>query len=255
MNVDEDAPQLPADTLLLLHEFNKERDEQMKRFDDLKNESEDRFRNGNEKLSMDLFGEDWNASQFWYTDATAGTLAKHLLTNAGPDNAIAVISAPSVYIQLRNMLVEIEEKSRPRLCLLEFDQRFEVLGSDFVHYDYQHPLRVPAELKSKFDRIICDPPFLSEDCQTKTALTVRYLAKSWGTLSDGNVHEGVRMLSCTGERMQPLITKLYSSIGVRATTFQPEHSKGLSNEFSSYANFECDDWQWETQHHTTALRP
>ena len=26
---------------------------------------------------------------------------------------------------------------------------------------------VLGELKGKFDRIICDPPFLSQDCQTK----------------------------------------------------------------------------------------
>lgn len=28
-------------------------------------------------------------------------------------------------------------------------------------------MKLPAELKGAFDRIICDPPFLSEDCQTK----------------------------------------------------------------------------------------
>ena len=28
-------------------------------------------------------------------------------------------------------------------------------------------MKLPVELKGAFDRIICDPPFLSEDCQTK----------------------------------------------------------------------------------------
>ena len=58
---DDDLPQLPADTLKLLQEFQKEKDDQTKRFEDLKNESENAFQNGdrNGKLSMDLFGEDW----------------------------------------------------------------------------------------------------------------------------------------------------------------------------------------------------
>jgi EEF1A lysine methyltransferase 1 len=241
MDVDDDVPQLPADTLQLLQQFNQERDEQAKRFDELKNQAESRFEKG--KLSMDLFGEDWNASQFWYTDETARTLAKQLLDNADADSAVAVVSAPSVYIQLRNILAEAETMPRPRLCLLEFDKRFEVLGPDFVYYDYQEPLNLPADLKGEFDRVICDPPFLSEDCQTKTALTVRYLAKSWAAPANGRKNnDDLRLISCTGERMEQLIAKLYGSIGVRTTTFEPKHSKGLSNEFRCYANFICADW-------------
>lgn len=120
-------------------------------------------------------------------------------------------------------------------------------------------MKLPAELKGAFDRIICDPPFLSEDCQTKgmslatnpnwrgcnsrlticvAALTVRFLAKSWTGA------EALRLLVCTGERMESLITKLYSKVGTRTTSFEVVHAKGLSNEFRCYANFESEDWKW-----------
>ena len=58
---DDELPQLPADTLKLLQEFSEEKQRQTKRFEDLKNESENAFQKGdaNGKLSMDLFGEDW----------------------------------------------------------------------------------------------------------------------------------------------------------------------------------------------------
>lgn len=59
-----------------------------------------------------------------------------------------------------------EYSIRPKINLLEFDERFGVF-KEFVHYDFEHPTRLPSELKGTFDRIICDPPFLSEDCQTK----------------------------------------------------------------------------------------
>ncbi len=56
-------------------------------------------------LTMDAFAEDWNESQFWYEDETARTLAEELLKGAGPEVTIGVVSAPSVFIQLKNILV------------------------------------------------------------------------------------------------------------------------------------------------------
>ena len=57
--------------------------------------------------------------------------------------------------------------------LFEFDPRFEVFGDDFVLYDFQQPLRgLPPQLKGAFDRVLIDPPFLSEDCQTKSIPSV-----------------------------------------------------------------------------------
>lgn len=47
--------------------------------------------------------------------------------------------------------------------------------------------------------------------------------------------------------MQPLINKIYKPTGIATTTFEPVHSKGLSNEFFCYANFECDAWKWRGQ--------
>jgi hypothetical protein len=72
---------------------------------------------------------------------------------------------------------------KPKLYLLEFDRRFEVFP-EFVFYDFNSPLNLPrkcglwgvidgrvlmrtADMKGSVDHIICDPPFLSEDCQTK----------------------------------------------------------------------------------------
>lgn len=241
MEPDDDVPQLPADTLKLLQDFQLEKDARAKQFEDLKAQAENEFDKTDGKLSMDLFGEDWNASQFWYTERTARTLAQQLLDGADCDSNIAVISAPSVYIALRNILQEQDIIVKPRIWLLEYDKRFEVVGGDFVPYDFHLPLRLPLDLKGKCDRIICDPPFLSDDCQAKTALTVRFLARHW--LPPTNA-EGLRLISCTGERMEFIIDKLYGKIGMKMTTFEPEHSNGLSNEFRCYATFQSTAWNW-----------
>jgi len=221
---------------------------------------------------MKAFTEDWNASQFWYTDATATTLANALLHNCTSETRIAVISAPSVFLQLKNLLnsnktlpgskaLKLEEPAQ--IILLEFDTRFSVF-SEFHFYDFKYPTKLPAELKGQFERIIIDPPFLSEDCQTKTAMTVRWLAKSWespipqtsASAAPARLHhgprpanpddsaggEGLKLIACTGERMESLMHKLYSKPGLKTTDFEIVHAKGLSNEFRCYANFSYDGW-------------
>lgn len=224
--------QLSAGALDALKQFYGERDTRQKQFEDLKARAEDDF--DTKQLSMEAFTEDWNVSQFWYKDETATLLARQLLDGATDESTIAVVSAPSAFIQLKNLLATDYKSIKPEVVLLEFDERFAVF-KEFVFYDFAHPTRLPERLKNHFDRIICDPPFLSEDCQTKAALTVRWLAKSWSS--------SMRLVLCTGERMEPLIHKLYGKAGVNTTTFEPQHAKGLSNEFRSYANFDCKDWQ------------
>ena len=47
--------------------------------------------------------------------------------------------------------------------------------------------------------------------------------------------------------MDEILAKLYGKVGMKMTTFEPEHSKGLSNEFRCYANFECAAWRWKDE--------
>ncbi|KAF2629901.1 hypothetical protein BU25DRAFT_489318 [Macroventuria anomochaeta] len=231
---DDEMPQLSGDALSALKEFYGERDARQKQFEALKSQAEDDF---DGKLSMDAFTEDWNVSQFWYSDETATVLARQLLDGATDETRIAVVSAPSAFIQLKNLLASGEYKCRPQVKLLEIDERFGVF-KEFVHYDFEKAIQLPAELKGSFDRIIVDPPFLSDDCQTKATLTVRWLAKGW-------TFDAVRIIACTGERMESIITgKLYGKVGVKTTDYDIKHAKGLSNEFRTYANFECDAWKW-----------
>jgi hypothetical protein len=85
---------------------------------------------------------------------------------------IACISCPTLYRQLKS--------SMPHNCsavCLEYDTRFRIFGKDFVPYDYNQPLDLPPEFEGAFDIVVADPPFLSEECLRKTALTVRYLMK------------------------------------------------------------------------------
>jgi 16S rRNA G966 N2-methylase RsmD len=63
------------------------------------------------------------------------------------------------------------------VTLFEFDKRFAVYGKDFILYDYNTPLDIPCHFARNFDVVVVDPPFLSEECLNKTAVTVKFLAK------------------------------------------------------------------------------
>ena len=228
------SPQLSQHALTALREFYAEQSEQEKRFENLKRDA------GRGPISMNMFSEDWNASQFWNDDETATLLAKELLEGATNDTSIAIVSAPSVYVQVHNALLHWPPHARPLVKLLEFDSRFSVCEG-FVHYDFNSPLKLSTELKGNFDRVLCDPPFLSEDCQTKTAMTVEWLSKA--ARETGKDLEYARVIVCTGERMENLVTQIYPNL--QTTQFEPRHSQDrLSNAFRCYTNYESNVLKW-----------
>ena len=55
-----------------------------------------------------------------------------------------------------------------------------------------------VSFRELFDMVIADPPFLSEECATKTSVTVKYLAK-----------KDAQLLYCTGN-----VTILWLNISV-----------------------------------------
>ena len=221
----------------MLQQFYSEREEVETKFEDLRASLELQAIKG--QLSMRSFSEDWNSSQFWYSDATAKLLAEQLLEHATSQMQIAVVSAPSVFVQLKNMVTT--RKEAPGISLLEFDNRFDVF-EEFVHYDFRDPLKLPTSMKAIYDRILCDPPFLSIDCQTKVAMTVRWLSKPWHGGGNGSTQ---RIIVCTGATMEDNIHRLYPNN--RTTSFEPKHTQDrLSNDFCCYADYEGNAWTWRT---------
>ena len=99
-------------------------------------------------------------------------------------NRIVCVSSPTAYKRIR----ELKGAEVQAFCL-EFDDRFRVFGEDYVFYDYNEPLRLPVEFKNSFDFVLADPPFLSEECLCKMAVTIRYLMKDKVLLCTGEVHQ------------------------------------------------------------------
>ncbi|PHH69033.1 hypothetical protein CDD83_5848 [Cordyceps sp. RAO-2017] len=63
---------LSAHAVAALAEFNAEKDSLRAKFDELQAEAEGHVHGS---LSMEAFTENWNESQFWYSEETANILA------------------------------------------------------------------------------------------------------------------------------------------------------------------------------------
>lgn len=242
MDSDDEVFTLSASTLAALAEFKTEEKQRQEHFEKLSQAAQDKYdKVQKEKLTMEAFKEDWQLSQFWYSDETAAILGHALLDGADEDTVIVIASAPSVYAAIQKF--PENEIPTKHIYLFEFDKRFEVLAGKeyFYFYDYNHPNDIPDLLKHKVDRILIDPPFLEPECQTNSAKAAFNLLKkdrSGKTKSGDNKY---KIISCTGERMKHIIRKNYPE--TRMTDFYPEHSQ-LSNEFRCYASFETPTWKY-----------
>jgi 16S rRNA G966 N2-methylase RsmD len=123
--------------------------------------------------------------------------SRMILKIVGNKGRVACVSAPTLYKHLKQHLANNDETSTDNVSLkvFEFDPRFAMYGGDFVLYDYRSPLDIPREMRESFDLVFADPPFLSEECLTKTAVTLKFLAKE-------------RIVLCTGAIMADLAHRL-----------------------------------------------
>merc|ERR1712083_22923 len=210
---DLELPELSAETFSALAEFYKEQEQR-----------EIQQMEGKERVSegTDIdWKEDWQLSQFWYSDETANKLAQAIVKVVGEEGSVACVSAPTLYRALKKL-----GKPSLSVTVFEFDNRFAVYGSDFQFYDYKSPLDIDRNLREKFDLVFADPPFLSEECLTKTMVTVKFLSKGEG-----------KVVLCTGAIMADLANRLGN---LKVCECAPVHQNSLSNPFQCFSSFDLD---------------
>ncbi|CAH0728642.1 unnamed protein product, partial [Brenthis ino] len=212
MEEDDDVPTLSAETFAALQEFYSEQQKRQEILEKL--ESKQQL---NENI---IFEENWQLSQFWYNEATVQALVKVIDKSLPDSGKVALISCPTLFVPVKRQV-----GNRANVTLFEYDRRFEVHGTDFMFYDYKWPEKVPADLAHSYDIIVADPPFLAEECISKTSQTIKLLAKD-------------KIIVCTGAIMKENVEKL---LELKQCEFKPQHRNNLANEFCCYANFNLDE--------------
>ncbi|MFH4983086.1 hypothetical protein AB6A40_009795 [Gnathostoma spinigerum] len=207
---DNDELCLSAETAAALQEFLLEKAEKQKQTDDVE--------------------ENWQFSQFWYTDNTADILSNECIRALPEGGSIACLSCPTIFDRL--LQKEAIKTQLIKAKLFEFDRRFEGKYPDyFEFYDFWKPKDIRPELRNTFDFIVADPPSLNEDTLVRYVQAIRLLNRS---------QETVKILICTGAILADLVKRL---LGCHECKFQPEHRSKLGNEFRCYVNYDAKGLQ------------
>ncbi|SCV69627.1 BQ2448_2647 [Microbotryum intermedium] len=245
-------PQLDPATLAILAGFLHEKDEADRQFQELSERVDKRRRaartggevdddaqgqgadgvDGADKAPMmtvdefrRLFGEDWQLSQFWYSQAFATTLAQYIRSLCpSTSTRVAFLCCPTGYVGFQHT------NPLPRTLLLEYDQRFELLDPDqFVHYDIDEPEDVPQDIRGTVDIAICDPPFLNEVTNRKLAKTLKQLLKPTS-----------KLLLLTSTSVEHLFDQIYTKAPLGPlikTDIEVGHAGGIQNNFGVWKSW------------------
>jgi len=275
---DDDIPQLSANALAALQEFLQERQAQQEEEEEEEISAAAANCQIEDPSQKELrhVSEDWQLSQFWYTESTAASLAKEALAAAGDQGRIACVSCPTLYKAIVDAVKADEnakqdaaaEASTPsstasstspsssRAIVLEFDHRFAKWGVDFVFYDYKDASipELPVDWRNSFDVVVCDPPFLTEEC---ASATLKAAVETLGKKLEGGVggspssassssasssstlsSKMCKVMFCTGEIMAETLTESSGGSLKKSETFIPEHASKLSNPFVLMTNFQ-----------------
>lgn len=215
---DSDLPCLSSHTLAALQEFFLQNQPSLDA-----DAADNVEKTENKGVQADLLPEDWRLSQFWYDPATAQVVAEelHYLSRLTA-STVACIACPTLYVQLKKSSPEVEAQ------IFEFDKRFEKYGTDFIFYDYNQPEDLPSIYQHKFQVVVADPPYLSEECLVKVTETMMLLANQ----------KNAFFLLLTGKVQQELAAKL---LNARPCGFQPTHHHKLGNEFMLFTNYDPEE--------------
>ncbi|KAJ3382739.1 EEF1A lysine methyltransferase 1 [Lobulomyces angularis] len=212
--------ELSSHALNALKEYMKEQEVLEAKFAELKTSAEVNF----EVLNMKNFKEDFQLSQFWYSDGCALDIVNEAISNTEDGDFIACLSSPSVYLAFK----KLNPLCNRKFVIFEVDERFNVFKEEFQQYDLYEPLNFDVKYKHAFKYLVVDPPFLSEECFSKVKLTVDSLK------FDSNT----KILINTGQIMQQFVKRNFNC---NLTKYQIEHSCGLANEFQCSINYESKD--------------
>ncbi|KAL3659975.1 hypothetical protein V7S43_014901 [Phytophthora oleae] len=167
------------------------------------------------------FPEKEDLNQYWYSVETVATLAKEAVVETPEcDGRIAFLSTPSVYFAAKTLL----DDGGANCFLFDFDSKFASEGEQFVHFDFNKPKEIPAELVGTFDFVVVDPPFITREVWEFYAQSIKLLLRS----------KDSKILLTTIEENAAMINDL---LGCRSRTFKPSIPH-LVYQYALYTNYE-----------------
>lgn len=228
---------LAPDTLAALQDFLSERQQKQEEFERLV-ASVDKQRG--EKLSVEqftkLYGEDWQASQFWYAPAFAYALARSIRKLCvDVSTKVAFLSCPTAYVAFKYLYPDMQN-----VRLLEYDKRFDTFaGGEYCHWNLHDPTHnLPVDFTSQTDIAIVDPPFLNKQTNEYVAQALRRLMRLDG-----------KLILLTSTSLVSILPEVYNAAPLgplNETSIKVQHNSGIANAFAVWTSWKGGEgWQLE----------
>ena len=99
---------LSSSTLALLNQFKLEESQAQQNLLLLKEKQNQQ--NPDEHCDMSVFAEDWQLSQFWYSEETARELASEVLRSSAPTDRIGFLSSPTAFVAFQNLMLDLSRE-------------------------------------------------------------------------------------------------------------------------------------------------
>ncbi|KAK4700440.1 EEF1A lysine methyltransferase 1, partial [Phenoliferia sp. Uapishka_3] len=190
-----------------------------------------------EPISVDtfreLFKEDWQISQFWYSTPFATSLSAYISSCLpSPTSPVAFLCCPTGFVAFQHQHAQNRERRR-QTKLWEFDERFGLLRKEnFVKYDLNNPEEFPEEWKGSVELAVVDPPFMNEITNLNLAKTLKALL---------HPTRG-RLILLTSTSVEHHFENVYGEPPLgplkRVEELVVRHEGGLSNGYGVWSSFE-----------------
>mmetsp|Transcript_26756 Transcript_26756/g.58259 ORF Transcript_26756/g.58259 Transcript_26756/m.58259 type:complete len:189 (+) Transcript_26756:165-731(+) len=135
-------------------------------------------------LANPKHSEKEDLNQYWYSAHTIDVMRQEVEDNA---TRAAFLSTPSVFFSLKNK--ELKKNS----VLFDLDEQWSNL-KNFLRYDFNQPVDIPAELHHTFDCVVIDPPFITREVWEKFTETSNLLLAPGGKILASTIQENAGMM-------------------------------------------------------------
>mmetsp|Transcript_303 Transcript_303/g.333 ORF Transcript_303/g.333 Transcript_303/m.333 type:complete len:184 (-) Transcript_303:147-698(-) len=161
---------------------------------------------------LQKYPENGDFNQYWYSQNTIESIVEEIALNC---SSVACLSTPSIYFSLPS---ELKSSS----WVLDLDDQFRK-EKNYFKYDFNKPEDIPKELHNKFDGVVIDPPFITENVWRKYGEAARLLLKEGGKVFLSTVAENDKLL--------------FEIFQAKPCAFQPSIPQ-LIYQYNFFTNFE-----------------
>lgn len=172
--------------------------------------------------------EEGDLNQYWYSAPTVAALANEIRAQRDKETAASTTPFRVAFLSTPSIFFAFSPEERKEWAVLDYDDHFKT-DPCWSFYDFNKPEETILEgLRGKFDLVVIDPPFITEEVWTLYAEASKLLLRPDGPKM---------MLGTTIYENHALLERLFAFTG--ASTQRLAFSPSIPNLIYQYSSYGC----------------